>query len=52
MHRSSRGPGAVLGPRFADAIAVSGHVYDVDTGLITTIVKPRAESVTKSPSYA
>ena len=27
-------------PRISSRLTVSGHVYDVDTGLITTIVEP------------
>ena len=34
----------VSDPRISRRITVSGHVYDVDTGLITTIVGPRAAS--------
>ena len=28
-------------PQISSRITVSGHVYDLDTGLVTTIVEPR-----------
>jgi carbonic anhydrase len=35
----------VSDPRISPRITVSGHVYDVDTGLVTTIVEPVSPTV-------
>jgi len=39
-------------PRVSPRISVSGHVYDVQTGLITTIVEPLAPTAHVDPSLS
>jgi carbonic anhydrase len=36
-------------PRISPRITVSGHVYDVDTGLVTTIVQPASSKGSARP---